>query len=154
MNTVISSSDLLKDPDRLVREMQAGRTVHLSDMGYTLGPSSGFVDRAGEDDDEAEDMVSLRKNLTGVENTIFVSTKGYARHAARIKIAIDPPDTLSATSKSTSMAIADYRIMGEYVEPRIAEQAKQFIERNREALLSYWNCEIDTAELIKRLKSP
>ncbi len=153
MNITMSSSDFVADPNRLVREMREGRVIHLSDVGYTLGPSSGFL-VASEENDEAEDMVSLRKNVTGVENTIFVSTKGYAQHAARIKIAVDPPDALNATSKSASMAIADYRIMGEYVDPRIAEQAKQFIERNREALLSYWNCEIDTAELIRRLKLP
>ncbi len=104
--------------------------------------------------DEAEDMVSLRRDLTGVDNTIFVSTKGYAQHAPRIKIAVDPPDTFNATSKSLSMAINDYSVRGEYLAPRIMEQAKQFIERNRDVLLRYWNCEIDTAELIKRLKSP
>ena len=32
-------------------------------------------------------MVSLRTERTGVDNTIFVSTKGYAQHAPRIKIA-------------------------------------------------------------------
>jgi hypothetical protein len=51
------------------------------------------------------------------------------------------------------MAIHDYNIRGEYVAPHIAEQAKQFIDRNREALLDYWECKIDTAQLIERVKS-
>ena len=34
------------------------------------------------------------------------------------------------------------------------EQAKQFIERNREALLRYWDCEISTGELLAGLKLP
>ena len=50
-------------------------------------------------------MVSLRRDVTGVDNTIFVSTKVYAQHAPRIKIAIDPPDSLNARSKAASMAI-------------------------------------------------
>jgi hypothetical protein len=152
MDIIISSSDFVADPDGLVREMREGRIIHFSDVGYTLGPSSGFS-AVGEENDEAEDMVSLPKDVTGVEGTVFVSTKGCAHHVASVKIAVDPPDALNATSKSASMSIADCKIMGEYVDLRLAEQAKQFIGRNREALLSYWNCEIDTAELIKRLKA-
>ncbi len=60
---------------------------------------------------------------------------------------------LGGTSKSASMAIhPDYGIRGEYLVPPVAEQARPFIDRNREALLDYWECRIDTAELIERLK--
>ena len=140
-------------PERLRRVIEAGRIVRFSDAAYTLGPSSGFTALATEND-EAEHMTSLRKNRTGVDNTIFVSTKGYAQHAAGIKIAIDPPDSLSPTCKTASMAIHDFGILGEHVPRHIAEQAEKFIERNREALISYWNYEFDTAELLKRLKQP
>jgi len=40
----------------------------------------------GGDLDEAGDMTSLRKNKTGVDNTMFISTKGYGQHGPRIKI--------------------------------------------------------------------
>jgi hypothetical protein len=103
-------------------------------------------------DQEAEDTVSLRPVKTGVENTVFVATKGYAEHAPCIKIAVDPPHTFNATSKSASMAIHDHGIRGESLAPHIAEQAKRFIELNREALLDYWDFKIDTAQLIERLK--
>jgi hypothetical protein len=99
-------------------------------------------------------MTSLRKKYTGVDNTIFVSTKGYGRHAPRIKIAIDPPDSFNEACESASMAIHDFNIRGAYVAPRIVEQAKQFIERNRDVLLGYWNGEFDTGELFERLRRP
>jgi hypothetical protein len=151
MNIVISSSAaVMADPKVLVREIQAGNTVYLQDVGYTIAPS-GTV-QVVEDSREAEDMVSLRTERTGVDNTIFVSTRGYAQHAPRIKIAVEPPHTLNATSKTASMAINDYKVIGEYLPPHIVEQAKQFIERNRDTLLRYWNNEIDTAELIEQLK--
>lgn len=102
--------------------------------------------------DEAEDMVSLRKERTGVAHTVFVSTKGYARHAPRIRIAIDPPDSLNAAAETASMAIHDYSIAGAHMPPQLFEQAKRFIERNRAALLDYWDNKIDTAELIERLR--
>jgi|HubBroStandDraft_1064217.scaffolds.fasta_scaffold5099654_1 hypothetical protein len=60
MHIIISSSDFVADPDRLVREMREGRIIHFSDVGYTLGPSSGFSAAADEENDEAEDIVSLR----------------------------------------------------------------------------------------------
>ena len=140
-----SSAEVIANPERFLDEIRAGHVVYLSDLGGTI--------TLAEADEEAADMVSLRSEKTGVDNTIFVSTKGYAQHAPRIKIAVDPPHTFNAAARSTSMAIRDYSIKGEYLAPHIAEQAKQFIDRNREALLDYWECKIDTAQLIERLKS-
>jgi hypothetical protein len=50
------------------------------------------------------------------------------------------------------MAIRDCALTGAMPPPpHIVEQARQFIERNRETLLSYWDGQIDTAELVERL---
>ena len=50
-------------------------------------------------------MASLSKDTTGVDNTVFISTKAYyPQHAARIVIATDPPRTFNPHSKSASMA--------------------------------------------------
>ena len=139
-----SSAEIMANPARFLDEIRAGHSVYLSDLGRTLA--------LAEADEEVEDMVPLRSDKTGVDNTIFVSTKGYAQHAPRIKIAVDPPHTFNATSKSASMAIHDYSMTGEYVGPNIVEQAKQFIDRNRETLLDYWEHRIDTAEFIERME--
>jgi hypothetical protein len=138
-----SSAELMANPARFLEDIRAGHFVYLADLGRTVA--------LAEADDEVEDMVSLRSEKTGIDNTIFISTKGYAQHAPRIKIAVDPPHTFNATSKSASMAIHDYSMTGAYVAPHVVEQAKQFIDRNREALLDYWEHKIDTAELIERL---
>jgi hypothetical protein len=152
MNIIISSSvAIMADPQVLEREIKAGNTIFLSDVGYTIGPSAESII---EDINEAEDMAALRPDVTGVDNTVFVSPKGYARHAARIKIAVDPPHSLDPTAKKASMAIHDYSITGAYLPPEIVEQARQFIDRNRDALTRYWNHEIDTREMVKQLKSP
>jgi hypothetical protein len=47
-------------------------------------------------DEDLEEMVPYGKNITGIDNTIFISPKGNARHGPRIKIAIDPFQTVSA----------------------------------------------------------
>jgi hypothetical protein len=35
-----------------------------------------------------DEMVSYRKNVTGVDNTVFISPRGMTRHSSRIKMAI------------------------------------------------------------------
>jgi hypothetical protein len=147
-----SSAEIAADPQRLIDAMRDRRIISLGDVGYTIAPTSAVVLLDAEID-EAEDMVSLRKDRTGVDNTVFVSTKGYARHGPRIKIAIDPPDSLNAAAKTASMAIHDYGVAGAHMPPHLIEQAKRFIERNRAALLDYWENKIDTPELIERLYS-
>jgi len=145
--TVIASSsaELVANPARFLEDIRAGHLVYLADLGGTVALAHA------EAADEAEDMVSLRSEKTGIDNTIFISTKGYAQHAPRIMIAIDPPHTFNATAKTASMAIHDYSLTGAYVAPHVVEQAKQFIDCNRGALLDYWEHKIDTVELIARL---
>jgi hypothetical protein len=143
-DTTIRSSEILSDPERFVREMRAGRTVSVSDLGYTVLP---------QETELLDDMVSLRPSRTGIDCVIFVSTGIGAQHAPRIKIAVDPPDSLNAASASASMTIHDYKVTGAYLPTHIVEQAKRFIERNHDILLRYWNCEIDTEQLIDGLRA-
>jgi hypothetical protein len=142
-------------PDIRNRLLQGGFQLTVS-ASTTISPIYAVVvDEEGLAEQElAGHMVSLRKDVTGVDNTVFVSTKGYGRHAARIKIAIDPPNSFNETCESASMAIHNFGITGAYVPPRLMEQAKQFIERNRDVLLGYWNGDFDTLELGKRLRPP
>lgn len=102
-------------------------------------------------EDELQEMVSYRKNVTGVDNTVFISPRGRARHAARVKVAIDPPDSLNPACRTASIALDGDVVAGE-IEPPLLQQVREFIERNREVLMEYWNYEIDTDELRRRLK--
>jgi hypothetical protein len=116
-----------------------------------MDASATAVDRCAEQ--EAEDMVALTSVETGIANTIFVSPKGFARHAPRLKVAIDPPDTFDTTTKTASMALHDYAVSGERIPAPLVRQLKAFIEINRPVLLDYWENRIATAELLRRLKS-
>ncbi len=105
-----------------------------------------------QEEEMAGHMVSLRKKRTGIDNTLFASTKGFGRHAPRIKIAIDPPDSLNETTSGASMALHDFSTVGAYIPRDILEQLKTFIELNRDALLDYWEAKIDTDDFLERLK--
>src|SRR5215831_18356055 len=58
-----------------------------------------------------EEMVSYRKDVTGIDHTVFISPKGHTRHGPRIKLAIDPPDTVDPRSKTASIAIKDAAVV-------------------------------------------
>jgi hypothetical protein len=151
-----SSREALKDPALLRKELDAGHVLELADVGGLLVRPQDIPTLAAEqlaDEEELQDMASLEKESTGFDNTIFVSTKGHG-HAPRIKIAVDPPDSLNAAAKTASMAIHDFSIVGAYVPAHVVEQAKRFIELNRELLLEYWEAKIGTKEMISRLKVP
>jgi hypothetical protein len=103
---------------------------------------------------EDEDLSSLRKDRTGVDNTIWVSPK-MGSHAPRIKIAIDPPDALTLGGKTATMTIhTPHVVTGEDVPTHVIRQAETFIDRNRAVLLRFWNGEIDTGEMLDQIQKP
>ena len=135
-------------------------------LGLTLGSAfAGPLHRAGDrpadvvaiDQDQlAEEellgeMGSYEKKDTGIDNTVFISPKGKTRHAARIKVAIDPPDSFNPGTKTASIAIHDGSVTGEQVPRDLYEQLLAFIDLNRQTLLDYWNYKISTTKMEERL---
>jgi hypothetical protein len=104
------------------------------------------------EEDLLAEMVAYRRRITGLTNTVFISTRGNARHAAGIKLAIDPPYSLDPRAKTASIAISDYTVTGEPVNSDLLAEVSRFIDINRQVLLEYWNYKIDTDELGRRLK--
>jgi hypothetical protein len=158
--TVTIRSLTLSDLDRgaLRRELTPGHAVKLTDLdgAILIRPEDipALANDLAQEEELLGDMASLEKESTGVDHVVFVSTKAGARHAARIKIAVDPPDSFNAADKTASMAVHDFSIVGAYISPHIVEQAKRFIETNREVFLLYWETKIGTKEMINRLKVP
>ncbi len=154
--TTLSDADL--DPDRL------NRVLGPSSVGISAGHDFFAVHRDNvfaladqlAEEEQLEHMVTYRKNVTGVDNTLFISPKVHARHAARIKVAIDPPHTVSPTSETASVSINDGSVVAgnaESMSSRLLSQVRRFIDLNRPTLLDYWEERIDTDELRQRLKS-
>jgi hypothetical protein len=121
----------------------------------TVSSEAAAVKRAGRAHEEEEapfERGNLRPQTTGLPMTIWVSERGRARHAPRIKVSlqhgpkIDVANTLSATIEDEPRLIGGELVKSDY------EAVKQHIRINREVLLAYWNGDIDTAELIRRLQ--
>jgi hypothetical protein len=96
-------------------------------------------------------MVFYRKNVTGITHTVFISPRGKAQHGPRIKVAINPPNSISPLGQVATVTF-DCSVVGK-IDPELAQQVIRFIEINRAVLLEYWNYEIYTDELQQRLQS-
>jgi hypothetical protein len=157
MTNIVSSSsfEIMADPARLVEAMRAGNIIRIADLDYAIVPASALAQMADEKAEEEllEEMVSYRKDVTGVDNTIFISPKGNTRHAPRIKVAIDPPASVDPRGKTASVAITDGAVVGGEIPASLLDQARRFIDANRDVLLEYWEYRIDTDELRRRLRS-
>ena len=149
-----SSQEALKDPVLLRKELEAGHVVELTDLGAVLTRIEdihALADQLAEEE-LLEHMASFRKDATGVDNTIWISPKGRTRHAARIKVAIDPPDSLNAASETAVVAIHDGSVAEGHIPSHILKQVQEFVKMNREVLTDYWEERIDTRQLDRRLK--
>jgi hypothetical protein len=105
------------------------------------------------DDETLQEMVSYRKNVTGISHTIFISPRGNARHGPRIKIAINPLDALDPRSTTAVVSISGWVLAGGVIEPSLLKQVRKFLAINHSTLQDYWDYKIDTDELRQRLKS-
>jgi hypothetical protein len=157
MTVVVSSSskDIMANPARLIEAMRAGSIISIRDLDYTIVPTAAIPGLADEwaEEELLEEMVSYRKDVTGVENTVFISPKGNTRHGPRIKVAIEPPLSVDPRSKTASVALGDGAVVMGEVPAWLLDQVRRFIDINRQVLLDYWEYRIDTEELRRRLTS-
>jgi hypothetical protein len=144
---------LVSGTGAFVAEISLLREINAN--GVAPGELTAVID-ALEEQAETEllgDMLSYRTKHTGVSNTIFVSTKERMRHGPRIKIAIDPPDSLSPGCVNASIAIDSGEVVaGEEPKAIVLKQAREWIALNRDALLDYWHQRIDAADFNERIK--
>jgi hypothetical protein len=133
-------------PDVVAAMREAG-------IALTLTPGEGvrISDELAERE-LLEEMVSYRKDVTGVDNTVFISPRGQVRHGPRVKLAINPPDSLDPSTETASIAIEGGNVVAGKVPAKLCKQVQRFIELNHDVLLDYWNYRIDTKQLQERLK--
>jgi Domain of unknown function (DUF4160) len=103
------------------------------------------------EEETTADMVSYRKNVTGLDNAVFISVT-FPRHGPLIKVAVDPPAHVDPMGNNASVSIDDGRVVTGHRSARDLEQVQKFIDINRDVLLDYWEKRIDTDELRQRLR--
>ena len=101
--------------------------------------------------DDLYGMANLYPRTTGLPMTIWVSPRGGARHDARVKVSVTGGDRMVPEGAA---------VVGIRPEPRLIEgdlsradfaAVVRWIMLNREALIAFWEGELDTIELGQKL---
>ncbi len=149
---------------RIERSLPSDVIVALRQANYTLTLSAASLARfhpvvvdpklADElaEQELLEEMVSYRKKTTGVDHIVFVFPKGNTRHGPRIKLAINPPDSLNPRAETTSSTF-DGEVVDGVVPSWLLKQVRRFLELNRDALTDFWEYRISGDDLQERLRS-
>ena len=114
--------------------------------------------KAGSDvriTDDAEDiffMTNLSPRMTGLPMSIWVSPRGNARHDIRIKVAMTHGSRMNFDDTAVVAVRPAPRIVAGRLSTEDRRAVADWIRLNYEALLAYWDDQLDTGQFIERLK--
>ena len=97
-------------------------------------------------------MTNLSPRMTGLPMCVWVSPRGNARHDARIKVNMAHGNQMSIDNTAIVGVRPRPRVLAGELGPEDRRALAAWISLNLDAIVAYWNAEIDTGELIERLK--
>ena len=106
-------------------------------------------------DSETEDlyeMANLYPDTTGLPMTVWVSPRGNARHDVRVKVNMTHGDQMNIANTAVVAVRPSPRIVAGQLPPADAQEVFRWVSMNSDALVAYWDGQIDTARFIHRLK--
>ena len=140
-----SAAEVVADPAAFLKAVREA----VPDFDYCA--AAALADALAEEEMLGE-MASFGSAVTGVDNTIFISTKVGVRHGPRIKVAINPAKHLNPGGETASVTFEGNVAAGD-VPSWLLKQVQKFIELNRAVLVEYWELRISTDELQQQLRS-
>ena len=103
------------------------------------------------EEDSLYEMANLFPRTTGLPLTVWVSPRGRARHAARIKVSLTPGRMDVGHTAVVGIQPRARLIEGE-LTPADFVLVARWITLNEAALIDFWNEGIDSVELGARLR--
>jgi len=104
------------------------------------------------EEEDLFEMANLYPKHTGLPMTVWVSPRGHARHDARVKVCRTHGDRMNIDDT----AVVGIRPTAELLEGPLApadlKAVQAWIALNAEALIGYWNGELDTIDLGQALE--
>ena len=95
------------------------------------------------------EMANLFPKHTGLPFVVWISYRGGARHDVRVKVS---RNAKAIPAEMISVAIRpDVHIVEGSMDSGEFDQLRQWIERNRQTLIAYWEGEIDTQDALEAL---
>src|SRR5690349_10779228 len=97
-------------------------------------------------------MTNFSPRMTGLPMSIWVSPRGNTRHDARIKVNMIHGRQMSIDNTAVIALRPVPRVVAGRLGPDDRRLVHDGMKLDYEAVLAYWNEEIETDELIERLK--
>ena len=114
-------------------------------VAITLHPGTGVVEES------FYEMANLFPRHTGLPFVVWISVRGGARHDVRVKVASGPK---AQSGDMVSVGLRPYvHVVEGKMDGHDLELLTQWIELNRDALVRYWNEEIDTVDVVSAMRS-
>ena len=97
------------------------------------------------------EVANLFPRHTGLPFVVWISVRGGARHDVRVKVA---PGPKAQSSDMVSVGLRpDVHVVEGTIDGPDLELLIQWIELNRDALVRYWNEEIDTVDVVSAIRA-
>ena len=112
--------------------------------------STGIGDRNPDDSEALFEMANLFSKHTGLPFVVWISYRGGAQHDIRVKVS---PGPKALPSQMVSIAVRPniHVVQGEMRASDLALLTK-WIQLNQDALMRYWEGEIDTKDVIDEIR--
>ena len=105
------------------------------------------------DSEDIFQMTNLSPRMTGLPMSVWVSPRGNARHDVRIKVNMTHGRQMTIENTAVVAVRPAPRVVAGRLSPDDRRLIADWIRLNYDALIAYWDEELDTAEFIERLKS-
>jgi len=102
--------------------------------------------------DELYEMANLYPRTTGLPMTIWVIPRGKARHDVRIKVNMTHGNQMNIDNTATVAVRPSPRVVAGQLPADDERAVANWVTLNAEAILAYWNGDIDTLELVQTPK--
>jgi hypothetical protein len=108
------------------------------------------------DDDTGDDglfeMANLFPNTTGLPMTVWVSPRGGTRHDVRIKVNMVHGKQMNVANTAVVAVRPGPGLIAGRLDQQDLQAVADWISLNADALVAYWDGQIDTVELGQALK--
>lgn len=130
----------------------ARRPWHYIDSSLSGGlPREPTMHDENREDLDLFEMANLYPATTGLPMTIWVSPRGHARHAARIKVCMTPGNRMDVANTASVRIVPSPRLMEGSLSTPDRVAVFEWIERNKDALIELWDGTIDIAGFVTRM---
>jgi len=102
-------------------------------------------------DQDLFEMANLYPATTGLPMTVWVSPRGHARHAARVKVNASHGKRMDLDQAAVVVIRPVPKLIEGSLTATDLAAVSEWIGCNDAALIDYWDGSIDTAEFIARL---